>query len=153
MSSQLSVPKRQVRVAITAGPETTEGYVFVAEHSEHTRGAERIGEILNHPESFLPVRKAGDDRVYLYHKQAIHLLTLLEPDRQQWELEELAYSPSQHVEITLVTGEVLRGITYVDPRPERSRVSDLLNLPDRFLMLVRDQGVTYVAKWHILRVA
>ncbi|MFN2432135.1 MAG: hypothetical protein ABR599_04845 [Gemmatimonadota bacterium] len=151
--SSLSVPKRQVRVSLSWGPETVEGFVFVAEFSEHTRGAERVGEILNQPGAFLPVRDARADRVFLYHKRAIHSLTVLEAERREWEVEELEFSPAEKIEITLVGGEVLKGITYLDPRPEKSRVSDLLNHPESFVVLVREEGVTYVSKRHILRVA
>lgn len=151
--SSLSIPKRQVRVALRSGAESLEGYVFVAEFAEHTRGAERVGEILNQPEAFLPLRDDRLDRVFLYNKAAIESLTVLEPDRRDWEVEELEFSPAERVDVTLVSGEVLRGVTYLDPRPEKSRVSDMLNRPERFMVLVRDEGVTYVSKRHILRVS
>jgi hypothetical protein len=151
--SNLSIPKRQVRVSLHSDLESREGLVFVAEFSEHTRGAERVGEVLNHPEAFLPVRDADADRVYLYNKRSIACLTVLEPDRREWEVEELEFSPAEKVEVTLTDGQVLRGIAYLDPRPEKSRVSDLLNRPEEFMVLVREEGVTYVSKRHILRVA
>jgi hypothetical protein len=153
LESNLSVPKSQVRVSLASPVETVEGYVFVAEFSEHTRGAERVGEILNHTAAFLPVRDLRDDRIYLYNKASIVALTVLEPDRREWEIEELEFSPAEKVDITLANGETLSGITYLDPRREKSRVSDLLNRPESFVVLVREEGVTYVAKRYIVRVA
>jgi hypothetical protein len=153
LESNLSVPKSQVRISLASPVETVEGFVFVAEFSEHTRGAERVGEILNHPSAFLPVRDLRDDRIYLYNKASIVVLTVLEPNRREWEIEELEFSPAEKVDITLANGETLSGITYLDPRREQSRVSDLLNRPDSFVVLVREEGVTYVSKRFIVRVA
>ena len=84
--SSLSIPKLQVRVALRSGAESLEGYVFVAEFAEHTRGAERVGEILNQPEAFLPLRDDRLDRVFLYNKASIESLTVLEPARRDWEV-------------------------------------------------------------------
>jgi len=151
--SNLSVPKRQVRISLSSALETVEGFVFVAEFSERTRGAERVGEILNNSETFLPVRAAETDRVALYNKQSIVSLTVLEPEDREWEVEELEYSPAEVVEVALTTGDVLRGAIYLDPRREKSRVSDLLNRPDPFVVLVREEGVTYVSKRHVVTVA
>ncbi len=150
--SDLSIPKRLVRVSVTSAMETVEGFLFLADQSEHSAGAERVGHILNQPERFLPIREARDERVFLYNKNAIQSLTVLEPGSREWEVEELEFSPAEKVEITLVSGAVLRGITYLDPRPEKSRVSDLVNRPEKFIPLVREEGVTYVAKKFILRV-
>jgi hypothetical protein len=152
MESNLSVPKLEVRVSLTSTFETVEGFVFVSEFSEHTLGAERVGEILNHLDSFLPLRDLRDERVYLYNKSSIVLVTVLEADRRDWEIQELQLSPAERLEITLVDGERLSGLVYLDPRREKSRVSDLLNRPDRFFPVVRDDGVTYVSKRHILRI-
>ena len=152
LESNLSVPKSQVRISLASPVETVQGFVFVAEFSEHTRGAERVGEILNHAAAFLPVRDLRDDRVYLYNKAAIISLTVLEPNRRDWEIEELEFSPAERVDLTLTTGETLSGITYLDPRREKSRMSDLLNRPESFIVLVREEGVTYVAKRFIVRV-
>jgi hypothetical protein len=153
--SSLSVPKTQVRVSLSSAGETVEGFVFVAEFSELTHGTERVGELLNqHSETFLPVRDSRGERVVLYNKQAIISLTVLEQERRDWEVEELEFSPAEKIEITLTNGEVMRGITYLDPRPEKSRVSDLLNRQEEsFVVLVREEGVTYVSKRYILRVA
>ncbi len=153
LETNLSVPKSQVRISLASPVETVEGFVFVAEFSEHTRGTERVGEILNDAAAFLPVRDLRDDRVYLYNKASIVALTVLEPDRREWEIEELEFSPAEKVDITLASGETLSGITYLDPRRERSRVSDLLNRPEGFVVLVREEGVTYVSKRYIVRVA
>ena len=153
LESNLSVPKSQVRISLASPVETIEGFVFVAEFSEHTRGAERVGEILRHAEAFLPVRDMRDDRIYLYNKASIVTLTVLEPNRRDWEIEELEFSPAERVDLTLANGETLSGITYLDPRREKSRVSDLLNRPEGFVVLVREEGVTYVAKRYIVRVA
>lgn len=150
--TSLSVPKTEVRVSLMSPAETIEGCVFVAEVSEHTRGAERVSEILNHHETFLPVRDLRDHHVYLYNKATIVALTVLEPDRRAWEIEELELSPAEKVDITLASGEVLSGMTYLDPRREKGRVSDLLNRPERFVVLVREEGVTYVSKEFIARV-
>jgi hypothetical protein len=149
----LNVPKRQVRVSLTSVVETVEGFVFLSEFSEHTQGPERVGELLNHPDSFLPLRDMRDERVYLHHKGAIVLLTVTERDWRDRELGELGLSPAEEVEITLVTGHGVTGLAYLDPRREHSRVSDLLNRADPFVVLLREEGVTYVAKGHILRVA
>ena len=153
VETNLSVPKRQVRVTLTTPVETIDGFVFAAEFSEHTRGAERVGEILNRAAAFLPVRDERDGRVHLYNKASIVAVTVVEPERREWEVEELEFSPAEKVEVRLTSGDVLSGVTYLDPRREKSRVSDLLNRPEAFLVLVREEGVTYVSKLYIERVA
>lgn len=122
----------------------------MAEFSERIRGAQRVGEILNDPMTFLPLRHAGTDRVYLYSKRAIRFLTVLDPEPT--EVEELELSPRERIEITLTSGEVLDGFVHLDPRPEKGRVQDRVNRPEGFLLLLREDHATYVSKRHILRV-
>ena len=152
MMTDLTVPRRQIAVTVSFDVDSVSGFVFTSEFSERTRGAQRVGELLNHLDAFLPIRDTAEDRVYLYNKLAIKSVTVTDPDAGRWEVEELEYSPAQKVEITLTTGEVLRGITYLDPRPEKMRVSDMVNRHEPFVVLVRDEGVTYVSKRYILRV-
>jgi hypothetical protein len=150
--ADLAVPKHEVRVRLRTVLGSFEGVAFVGDNSAHTTGPERVGEVLDGPEPFLPLREAGSDRILVYAKKGIRTLIVLDPDRARHEVSELVLGQPEALEITLADGSSVRGTVYLDPRPEKSRVSTLLNQPDPFLALVSDEGVTYVGKEHILRV-
>jgi hypothetical protein len=148
----LAVPKQEVRVRVRTTLGDFDAVAFVGDNSAQTFGPERVGEVLANPEPFLPLREAGSERVLVYAKRGIQSLTVLEPERVRHEIGELVLGQPEPVEVTLADGSAVRGTVYLDPRPEKSRVSTLLNQPEPFLALVSDDGVTYVGKEHILRV-
>jgi len=127
--------------------ETLRGEVFLQLVGAHGVGSQRVGELLNHEDCFLPLR--CDGRVTLVNLRqvvAIHV------DAEQ-EADELARLGDQHqVEVRTTVGEKFSASVYVNLPNHRGRVKDFLNQRHRFLPFFVGNEVVYLNFRFILRV-
>jgi len=149
---ELRVPKRRVPVEVVLpGKPARHLSVFLAQAAPGHEGPERLSDLLNGTNSFLPA--VGDDGgITFLHRASIAVARVapeVEPD-----VGGGFTIPTEHeVEVALVDGSRLSGlITYVLP-PESARLVDFLNGCGPFLRLLERDAVALVGMAHVAHVA
>lgn len=138
--------RRQVIFTLADGREL-EGEVFLSLYEAHRQGSQRVGELLNGEETFLPV-KTSAGTVHLNVANIIKAVTQEDAERHDLMMLGKKYT----VRITTLHGEAIEGDIFVDLPQDRSRVSDYLNRPERFLRVFVPGHIVYVAARFILEV-
>ncbi|MGE4543166.1 MAG: hypothetical protein AB7D06_03550 [Pedobacter sp.] len=138
--------RRQVIFTLADGSEVT-GEVFLSLYEAHRQGSQRVGELLNGEDAFLPV-KTADGTVHLNVANIIKASTPADDERHELMMLGKKYT----VQITTLHGEAIEGEIFVDLPQDRSRVSDYLNRPERFFRVFVPGYIVYVGARFILEV-
>ncbi|MCA1826557.1 MAG: hypothetical protein LC689_06410 [Myxococcales bacterium] len=151
MSDQLRVPKRRAQVEVLLpGGAARQVTVFLSEFASRHNGPERLSDLFNASEDFVPALDVLSDTMTFLNRHGIAAARVA----REWELGEEAPAGEQHeVEIALVDGTTLRGTVTVVLPPGRTRLLDFLNDAQPFLRLDEKERVALVNKRHIARVA
>jgi hypothetical protein len=151
MSDELKVPKRRVQVELLVpGSPARQVTVFLSEFASTHTGPERLSDLLNGHDEFLPGLDLAADAITFFGRHSIAAARVA----REWELGEEPVAGQQHeVEIQLTDGALLRGtVTFVLPH-ERARLLDYLNDAQPFVRLTEKETVALINKRHIVRVA
>lgn len=139
----LAVQVRELPLAVdTFGGTHLQAHLFL--HDFGLNGPERLLERLNDSEPFLPLRPP-EGKVQLWRKGALLRLKSLLPLPELQEYEELAV-PRAAVQIRLTNGQILEGRLFLLLPSTNGRVSDLLNRPERFLLMEAPDGILALNK-------
>jgi len=151
MSDELRVPKRRAQVEVLLpGGAARQVTVFLAEFASRHTGPERLSDLLNAADDFVPAVDVLTDSMTFLNRHGIAAARVA----REWELGEDLSGGDQHdVEITLIDGTILRGTVAFTMPPERSRLLDYLNDTQPFVRLAEKEKVALVNKRHIARVA
>ncbi|MDA3903509.1 MAG: hypothetical protein PF441_08700 [Desulfuromusa sp.] len=143
---RISVEARRVKLTLSNGSQLT-GETFLQLHGKHLTGIQRIGEILNGEDNFLPLRYGG--KVELINlEQVISISAAAEEEFDPL----LALGEEHQIWVEPTVGEALNARIFVNLSGDRNRVKDFLNQKKRFLLLLQEDQVVYLARNKILRV-
>ncbi len=150
MSEELRVPKRHVQVEVLIpGGGARQVTVFLAEFASTHSGPERLSDLLNAHDDFLPVLDVATGGTMFIGRHSIAAARVA----PEWEPAEQTEEGDRHeLEIVLTDGTQLRGAVAFVPPPGRSRLLDFLNEPQPFLRLAESEKVALIHKRHIARV-
>lgn len=142
---KIAKERRPVLLTLADGSEV-KGEVFLSLYEAKRMGPQRVGELLNGGEVFLPVATAEG----MIHVNVSNIVTARTEMQSEWDdLETLGRKYTVRIKTHL--GEI-SGEVFVNLPREHSRVSDFLNQPDRFLRLSGPEEIVYVAARYILSV-
>jgi hypothetical protein len=146
----LRVPKRRVVIEVSfADGESHRVAVFLAEMASTHGGQERIADLFNAQQEFIPAVEIEGGAMTFLSRAAIAVVRTDEPD---WDRDELNLPVEHEVEVLLDSGQSLRGLlSYVLP-PGRCRVIDYLNEAAPFFSLLDEGRTALVNKRHVRRV-
>ncbi len=157
MNHAYQIPKRSVLAEITlAGRTPLTLRLFLSEQAATRTGGERLSDLLNGPDGFLPASDS-ENRVVFLHRQAVLCLSVdadSEFGGEHASAEDLApeHAINIQVEILMDNGECITGnLRYLMPEGSR-RLQDLLNQPQKFLILRDGERAHLINKGHTLRV-
>ena len=125
------------------------GFFFVAAHTAHRAGAERIGDLLNEQTGFFPFEH-HDGTTALYNR--VHLVAVaLEPGVSEAERDS-GYDIATHryVGMLLSTGLRIKGKVAVYAPPGRDRLSDYARAPEVFRYVVTGENTLIINAAHIV---
>lgn len=150
MSDDLKVPKRRAPVELLLHDGSARQVtVFLAEFASTHSGPERLSDLLNGRDEFVPALDVATDQMTFVGRQSIAAARVA----PEWEADEaLAGGHDEELEIVLATGVTLRGRVSILMPPERSRLLDYLNDAQPFIRLVEESQVALVHKRHVARV-
>jgi len=151
MSDELRVPKRRVQVEVfLPGGAAREVTIFLAEYAPRHSGPERLSDLLNADDEFIPAVDVVTGTMTFLGRRSIAAARVA----RESELGEDPVQGEHHeVEITLTDGTALRGTLNVVLPTDRSRLLDYLNDAQPFVRLTEANKVALINKRHIARVA
>ena len=151
MTDDLKVPKQRAQVEVLLpGGAVRQVVVFLSEFASTHTGPERLSDLLNAQDEFVPAVDTATDAMSFLGRHTIAAARVA----GEWEPPEpVARGELHDLEITLVDGSILRGTVSIVMPPERSRLLDWLNDPQPFVRLAEKEKVALVNKRHIARVA
>lgn len=143
---QVEVSTRKVELTFSNGSRLS-GEMFLQLHSAHLTGPQRLDEILNGEETFLPLRTAT--WVELINLDQVVSITTEVQD----ELDPLLVLGAEHrLKIETLNGEILPLYTFINLPETTNRTKDFLNQKKRFLLFLREGEIVYLARNRIIRV-
>lgn len=146
VEQKIAKNRRQVIFTLADGSKLG-GEVFLNLYEAHGQGSQKVGELLNGRDAFLPV-KTAEGTVHLNVANIIKASTPADAERHELMLLGKKYT----VRITTLHGEEIEGEIFVDLPQDRSRVSDYLNRPDRFCRVFTPDAIIYIGTRFILAV-
>ena len=104
---------------------------FLSPDAKGHSGEELILDILNSDSTFLPIEDIRTGAIIFFNKGSVMSLEIAERDL----LDETLLSQEKRVQVELTNNETLNMSLFLEMPEERSRVSDYLNSPPRFIYL------------------
>lgn len=160
MTAELRIAKIPMTVELAVeGAPPIQIEVQVDEHPDRGLHRQRLLDVLEHPEPFLPAHDLGRSEWAVFNKAtmlwvAVPLSSGVLPVEEEPPLDEREplYEVRHIVAVELVSGVEHLGELLYNPREGRARVSDYLNGPGRFFRLWTDDCVFLINKSYVRRV-
>ena len=132
------------------------GRIFLVQDPRHPGQTDQLIGALNDAREFLPF-EVGDDRgarSLVLNKEHIVRVRVLQPRPEEMQdslvAEEAGQEPQDETILHLSDGTQLAGRVVVDTPQCASRLVDKLNSGERFIPVVRDDGIDLVQRTHVL---
>ena len=109
--------------------------LFLSPYAKGRSGNELLLDILNSDLTFLPVEDINTGAIIFFNTGRIMSLEIDERDLS----DETLLSQEKRVQVELTNNEILRMSLFLEMPEERSRVSDYLNSPSRFIYLCGEE--------------
>jgi len=138
--------RRQVLFTLADG-STVEGEVFLSLYEARHERPQRVGELLNSDDAFIPVETAAGT-IHLNIVNIVIAQTLFVEEGD----ELMRLGEQYRVQIATSLGSIIEGQVFVNLPHDRSRVSDYLNQRKRFCRVLRADEIVYVGTRFILSV-
>ncbi len=124
--------------------------MFLAEATPGHSGGERLSDLLNGVDRFLPALDVGSDAMIFVHTAGLAVARVAAVHEiSAADAEQLTIPTEHEVEVRLMDGNCLSGlISYVLPEG-RSRLTDYLNDAPAFFRLIEPERVALVNKRYV----
>lgn len=151
--NELRVPKHRVEAeAVLPGGDLLRVAIFLSDFSAHHQGAERLSDLLNGGQDFVPALDLDTSEMAFLNRAGVAVFRVA-AEHERDPAAEFTLPTEHEVQITLVDGSLLRGLVSFVLPPERSRLVDFLNDAPPFFALLQNEQVALVNKRHVARVA
>ncbi len=143
---KISVETRRIELVLTNGARLN-GEMYLQLHGYHRAGPQRVGEVLNDENNFLPVRtEEGTKLINLAQIVAVSVSADDEFD------QILALGETHQLRVITSIGEIFDALIYVNLPSGRNRPKDFLDQKKRFLLFLVEEKVVYIARRKIIMV-
>lgn len=138
--------RRQVLFTLEDGSEV-DGKVFLSLYEARHQGPQRVGELLNGEEGFIPVEtKEGT-----VHLNVANIVCAITPLAEEGD-DLMTLGEKYRIRISTVGGKQIEGDVFVNLPHDRCRVSDYLNQPQRFCRIFLSEQIAYLGTRFMLAV-
>ena len=152
-SSEFRVEKTRKAVVLTLSTrETIRGNFFVAGANPHLTGPERVGDLLNAEEGFLPFEVLGDSGGHTVLYNRAQILTVALPDNEASLDPGYDVATRRMISVGLSNGERVSGAVRVYRPGGRDRVSDWGRHGEQFRYLETAEVTLIVNVAHVIDV-
>jgi hypothetical protein len=137
-NKNLKIPKKQKQVTLWIHPEgRVVGSLFLSLHGELPDSEEAPLEALNHPKSFLALRRDDTNELRFYNKSSI-----VRVEHCKEQLAELEDINSIACRLCLMDGSIINGVIKRALPPDNARLYDYLNMHDeRFAEIYLEKDI------------
>ena len=140
------------RILLSNG-ERRDGCFFVAGVSAWHEGPERVGELLEKHDGFLPLESSADTGARTFLINPSHILMVELADDEARSDSGYVVARRQPVSVLLSSGQRITGVVHVH-RPEgQDRLSDWTRQPGRFRYVETTSGTCLLNAAHIVEVS
>lgn len=151
--SDFEIPKNRhtVTAHFTDGSKL-KGDVFLLSYTTYHSGPQKVAELLEDGNKFIPFLVSESNKVELINKE---LLKMVEGEVVEAADEEMLSIGLIHIEEITVffhDNTNISGAFLAEVPPDHSRLSDCLNLPERFMNLKADSRHIHINKGMIKKV-
>ncbi|MBE9535988.1 MAG: hypothetical protein IMF07_02310 [Proteobacteria bacterium] len=147
-----SIDKNKIQVSITfADGSRGKGEIFLAYHAGEQHGGQKVADLLNGDKAFLPISLESGSVEFISKSQ---ILTV-EGELVSVEDEEVFSSGLIHQkDVVVVTSgnQTIVGSLLAEVPEERSRLSDCLNLPEKFIRIKAESRYLHINKAMIKKI-
>ncbi len=143
---RISVETRKVELTFTSG-EKISGKLFLQLHGASLCGPQKVGEVLNSEEAFIPFQHDG-------MVELINLEQIVSVDCEaESEFDDLLLLGEMHKIAIETTNSLLVDLkAYVNLPTGNNRIKDFLNQRKHFLLFVQGDRVVYLRRDKIIKV-
>lgn len=128
-NEDLKIPKKQKQVTLWIHPEgRVIGSLFLSLHSGSSDSEEAPLEALNHPKSFLALRRDDSNELRFYNKSSI--VRVEHCKAQSDESDALEQINLIACRLCLMDGSIIEGMIKRALPPDNARLYDYLNMPE-----------------------
>lgn len=138
--------RRSVFFTLTDG-STVEGKVFLSLYEACHEGPQRVGNLLNSVDAFIPVDTSNG----MLHLNIANIVSAHTPISEEMN-DLMTLGAKYRVQITTSLGSIIEGEVFVNLPHNRNRVSDYLNQRERFYRVFLPEKIVYIGSCHILTV-
>ena len=132
--------KQQVKIQLLGG-ETLAGNIFLEYKPEAVTVYQKVSSFIEDRTGFFPIA-IGEVKPQIIGKTSVKILEIDYPeDESIFSLKRI-----ENVSVMLSDGSRIDGLLMADVPEERDRLSDCLNLPERFLSLRLSGKILFVNK-------
>jgi len=132
--------KQQVKIQLLGG-ETLAGNIFLEYNPEAVTVYQKVSSFIEDRTGFFPIA-IGEVKPQIIGKTSVKILEIDYPeDESIFSLKRI-----ENVSVMLSDGSRIDGLLMADVPEERDRLSDCLNLPERFLSLRLSGKILFVNK-------
>jgi hypothetical protein len=132
MSLKLRTQKKRADIKFSDGDRIS-GQFFIKPSTRGLPGSEMVIDLLNDERLYIPFEIAGD-KISLLQKESIMMVTLAINEMPN----DLPYLSQIFTRICLLSGDDLEGNIFIDLPKTHARLSDFLNLSNRFFYIEVD---------------
>ena len=149
---ELSIDKNKIQVAITfADGSKGKGEIFLARHAGGYYGGQNVADLLNGDKAFLPISLESGAVEFISKSQILTIEGELIADDDD---EMLSSGLIHQKDVVVVTSgnQTIIGTLLAEVPDERSRLSDCLNLPEKFIRLKSESRYLHINKAMIKKI-
>jgi hypothetical protein len=143
--AEYAVPKdrQHVKIRLGKGPEV-EGEIFLEYTSEDLSRHQKISVLLESDNAFFPLQ--GNAGIEFICKRNVRIVEVPFPEDPENNFFSLRPMNAVPIIAFFIDGDSVHGLLLAEVPEERGRLSDCLNLPDKFLNVRADGTMYYLNK-------
>lgn len=143
----LAVPKDKLNVTLRFDDDRcVDGTIFIGAYPASSALFSKVSALLEDEKSFLPFVGKETGKTIFVNKLNIHSMEWDLPEETEKEQIYTGLMHAEDVIATFIGGGRITGTLLSDVPLEKTRLSDCLNMPGRFLILKIDSRHMYVNK-------
>lgn len=149
----LSVSKDRANItAIYRNGKKIHGEVFLATCTESHHGHQKVSDLLESDKNFLPISIRDENRVEFVNKNQLLIVEGELSTEEDEEKLEMGLFHIEKVRLFFVNEDSIEGAMLSEVPKERSRLSDCLNMDQKFINMIKDGRYMYINKRLLLKV-
>lgn len=151
--NELKVPKNRTKVTIYFNDNSKlSGEIFLYNYCDTRQGCESVSDILEGKKTYIPFLRDEHEESELINKYNICILEKQESDSDVEEKISIGLVRELHARVVFKEGNAIAGTIISNALHNKTRLSDCMNLADKFLVIKKNSRIMHINKAMIYRV-